>query len=217
ILDEPTASLTKTETEGLFELISRLKAQGISIIYISHRMEEIFEVADRITVMRDGMRVATELIANLTMEQVIEYIVGQKVEEVLVLDHSVKDNLLLPLLKRFQQFGLIDDARGDRLVQSYVSNLHIKTDSIYKPIRLLSGGNQQKVVIAKWLAAEPEILLMDEPTAGVDIGAKVEIVNIIRQLADSGKGVIVISSEFPELLAVSDRVLVLQNGTVKRQ
>lgn len=316
ILDEPTASLTKTETEGLFELIQRLKAKGISIIYISHRMEEIFEVADRITIMRDGSRIITERIANLTIEQVIESIVGQKVEQVfewkdrrvnrtitpllevanlvavdrvhnvsftlypgeilglaglmgsgrtelvqalfginkitqgevrirgrrvtirnpddaiaagiclipedrrvqgLVLDHSVKDNLLLPLLKRFQQFGLINDARGDRLVQSYISDLHIKVASISNPIRLLSGGNQQKVVIAKWLAAEPEILIMDEPTAGVDIGAKVEIVNIIRQLADSGKAVIVISSEFPELLAVSDRVLVLQNGTVKRQ
>src|SRR6266446_4125088 len=316
IMDEPTASLTRSETEGLFELIRRLKAKGISIVYISHRMEEIFEIADRITVMRDGIRVATERIANLTMEQLIEYIVGQKVEQILawkdrhvnratapllevedlvavnrvrnvsftlspgeilglaglmgsgrtelgqalfginkitngevrirgrrveignpddaiaagmclipedrrvqglVLDHSVKDNLLLPLLDRLQRFGLVDDTRGDRLVQSYVSSLRIKTDSIYKPIRLLSGGNQQKVVIAKWLAAEPEILIMDEPTAGVDIGAKVEIVDVIRQLADSGKGVIVISSEFPELLALSDRLLVLQNGTVKLQ
>jgi ribose transport system ATP-binding protein len=316
IMDEPTASLTRSETEGLFELIRRLKAKGITIVYISHRMEEIFEVADRITIMRDGLRVTTEYIANLTMEQVIEGIVGQKVEQSLawkdrhvsrataplleveglvavdrvrnisfklypgeilglaglmgsgrtelvqalfginkitqgevrvrgrqvtirnpndaiaagmclvpedrriqglVLDHTVRDNLLLPLLKRFEQFGLIDDAQGNKLVQSYVDSLRIKTDSIYKIIRLLSGGNQQKVVIAKWLAAEPEILIMDEPTAGVDIGAKVEIVNVIRELADSGKGVIVISSEFPELLAVSDRVLVLQNGTVKRQ
>ncbi len=135
----------------------------------------------------------------------------------LVLDHTVRDNLLLPLLKRFERFGLIDDAQGNKLVQSYVDSLRIKTDSIYKIIRLLSGSNQQKVVIAKWLAADPQILLMDEPTAGVDIGAKVEIVNVIRELADSGKAVIVISSEFPELLAVSDRVLVLQNGTVKQQ
>jgi ribose transport system ATP-binding protein len=316
ILDEPTASLTRSETEGLFELIRRLKARGISIIYISHRMEEIFEIADRITVMRDGERVITESIANLTMEQVIEYIVGQKIEQALawkprqinraatpllevehlvaankirdisftlhpgeilglaglmgsgrtelvqalfginkitrgevrvrgrwvtirnpddaiaagislipedrrvqglVLDHSVKDNLLLPLLKHFLRFGLIDDAAGNRLVRSYVNDLHIKVASIFQPIRRLSGGNQQKVVIAKWLAAEPEILLMDEPTAGVDIGSKVEIITIIRQLADSGKGVIVISSEFPELLAVSDRIIVLQDGTVKRQ
>ncbi|GAC1394207.1 MAG: hypothetical protein NVSMB38_25730 [Ktedonobacteraceae bacterium] len=316
ILDEPTASLSKTETEGLFELIQRLKARGISLIYISHRMEEIFEIADRITVMRDGLRVFNERIADINMDQVIEQIVGQKVEQSLewkdrrvnrttapllevedlsavnrvhnvsftlypgeilglaglmgsgrtelvqalfginkitsgevrisgrsvtirnpddaigaglclipedrrvqglVLAHSVKDNLMLPLLKQFQHFGLVDDARGASLVQSYVSSLHIKVASIFNPIRLLSGGNQQKVVIAKWLAAKPDILLMDEPTAGVDIGAKVEIVNIIRQLADSGKAIIVISSEFPELLAVSDRVLVLQNGTVKRQ
>jgi ribose transport system ATP-binding protein len=113
--------------------------------------------------------------------------------EGLVLDHTVKDNLLLPLLKQFQRFGLINDAQGNKLVQSYVNRLRIKTDSIYKVIRLLSGGNQQKVVIAKWLAAEPDILLMDEPTAGVDIGAKVEIVNVIRELADSGKAVIVVS------------------------
>jgi ribose transport system ATP-binding protein len=316
IMDEPTASLSKNETERLFELIRRLKTRGISIIYISHRMEEIFEVADRVTVMRDGLIVATEPVASLTIEQVIEYVVGQKVEQVLtwkdrqvnretaplleveglvavdrvrnvsftlypgeilgiaglmgsgrtelaralfginkitrgevrirgrrmtirnpddavaagislipedrrvqglVLNHSIKDNLLLPLLERFQQFGLIDDARGDRLAQSYVNSLRIKTDSISQLVRLLSGGNQQKVVIAKWLAAEPDILIMDEPTAGIDIGTKAEIVNIIRQLADDGKGVIVISSEFPELLAVSDRVLVLQNGTVKQQ
>lgn len=316
ILDEPTASLTQTETEGLFELIRKLRARGISMVYISHRMEEIFQIADRITVMRDGQRVMTEVVANLTIDQVIEQIIGQKVEQTLewkdrkvrrdtvpllevenlsavdrvrnisfslypgeilglaglmgsgrtelaralfginritngtvrvsekqvtirtpddaiaakiclipedrrvqglVLDHSVKDNLLLPLLKQFQHFGLVNDAQGDKLVQSYVSNLRVKTDSIFKPIRLLSGGNQQKVVIAKWLAANPDILIMDEPTAGVDIGSKVEIVNIIRQLADSGKGVIVISSEFPELLAVSDRILVLQDGTVKQQ
>jgi ribose transport system ATP-binding protein len=316
IMDEPTASLTKTETDALFELIRRLKAKGISIVYISHRMEEIFQVADRVTTMRDGLRIATEPVANLTMEQVIEQIVGQKVEQSLewkdrqvnratapllevenliagdrvhnisftlypgeilgvaglmgsgrtelaralfgidrissgevrvrgrrvkirnpddaiaagislipedrrvqglVLDHSVRNNLLLPLLKQFQHFGMIDDARGDRLVQTFVDSLRIKTDSIAKPMRLLSGGNQQKVVIAKWLAAKPDILIMDEPTAGVDIGAKVEIVNVIRQLADSGKGVIVISSEFAELLAVSDRIVVLQHGTVKQQ
>ncbi|GAC1359530.1 MAG: hypothetical protein NVS2B12_03330 [Ktedonobacteraceae bacterium] len=316
IMDEPTASLTKTETEGLFELIRKLKARGISIVYISHRMEEIFQVSDRITIMRDGLPVATETVAETTIERVIEHIIGQKVEQTLewkdrqvdrtvapllevddlvavdrvrnvnltlypgeilglaglmgsgrtelaralfginrithgkvrvhgravtirkpedaiaariclipedrrvqglVLDHSIRDNLLLPLLDKFQHFGFVNDAQGDTLVRSYVNNLRVKTDSIFKPIRMLSGGNQQKVVIAKWLAAEPEILIMDEPTAGVDIGSKVEIVNIIRELADSGKGVIVISSEFPELLAVSDRIIVLQNGTVKRQ
>jgi len=135
----------------------------------------------------------------------------------LVLSHTVKDNLLLPLLKGVQRNGLIDDAAGNRLVESYVESMQIKTDSIYKTIRLLSGGNQQKVVIAKWLASKPDILLMDEPTAGVDIGAKTEILDLIRRLADEGKGVIVISSEFTELLAVADRVLVIRNGTITRE
>jgi len=133
----------------------------------------------------------------------------------LVLDHTVKDNMLLPLLHSIQKNGIINDATGDRLVKSYVESLSIKTDSISKIIRYLSGGNQQKVVIAKWLAYKPEILLMDEPTAGVDIGAKTEILDIIRRLADEGKAVVLISSEFPELLAVADRVLVIRNGIVK--
>ena len=316
ILDEPTAALTVSETQALFGLIRTLQSRGISIIYISHRMEEIFQIADRITVMRDGQRVLTATTSELTMHQLVEQIVGRKVEQAfawkdrgitrsgtplldvqhlqagprvldisfqlypgeilglaglmgsgrtelvralfgidriqsgqlavrgkpvgihnpqdalqagiclvpedrraqgLVLSHTVKDNLLLPLLKGVQRNGLIDDAAGNRLVESYVESMQIKTDSIYKTIRLLSGGNQQKVVIAKWLASKPDILLMDEPTAGVDIGAKTEILDLIRRLADQGKGVIVISSEFTELLAVADRVLVIRNGTVTRE
>ncbi|WP_407691079.1 ATP-binding cassette domain-containing protein [Rubrobacter marinus] len=135
----------------------------------------------------------------------------------LVLDHSVKDNLLLPLLKGLQRRGVVDDRRGERTVGALVERLKVKASSIFEPIWLLSGGNQQKVVIAKWLAAEPDVLVMDEPTAGVDIGAKTEILDIARDLADSGKGIIVISSELTELLAVSDRILVLQDGTVTRE
>ena len=316
IMDEPTSSLTATETEALFALIDRLQRQGISIIYISHRMEEIFRVADRVTVLRDGRVVITEAVPRLTMERVIEQIVGRRMEQAfawkerrvdrsgtpllevsnlssgrrvrnvsftlypgeilglaglmgsgrtelaralfgidkissgtvkvrgkpvsihspddalaagiclvpedrrlqgLVLDHTVKDNLLLPLLGRIQQGGMINDQRGNRLVESFVKSLRVKTDSIYKQVRLLSGGNQQKVVIAKWLAYEPDILIMDEPTAGIDIGAKTEILDVIRGLADGGKGVIVISSELTELLAVSDRVVVLRNGVSRRQ
>lgn len=316
ILDEPTAALTVSETQALFQLIRTLKARGISIIYISHRMEEIFQIADRITVLRDGQRVLTATTAELTMPQLVEQIVGRKMDQSftwqerkidrgtlpllevqhlragsrvqdvsfqlypgeilglaglmgsgrtelmqalfgikplesgqisvrgrptsirnpqdalsagiclvpedrraqgLVLSHTVKDNTLLPLLNGLQRNGLIDDRAGDRLVQSYVESLQIKTDSIHKIIRLLSGGNQQKVVIAKWLASKPEILLMDEPTAGVDIGAKTEILEVIRRLAEEGKGVIVISSEFTELLAIADRVLVIRNGTVTQE
>ena len=314
IMDEPTASLTTQETDALFALVGRLKARGMSIIYISHRMEEIFRISDRLTVLRDGKLVATELASQMTMQELIEQIIGGKMEQAfewkeralqatktpllevrnlrqakklhdvsfklfkgeilglaglmgsgrselaralfgidpikggevfihgkkvsitspqaalalgiclipedrraqgLVLDHTVRDNLLLPLLKRFEKFGWINDQESNRLVESYVKDLRIKTDSIFKRVRFLSGGNQQKVVIAKWLASEPEILIMDEPTAGVDIGAKTEILDIIRKLADSGKGVIVISSELTEVLAVSDRVLVLRDGYSK--
>lgn len=316
ILDEPTAALAASETQALFQLIRTLKARGISMIYISHRMEEIFQIADRITVMRDGQRVLTTSTTELTMPQLVEQIVGHQMEQSfvwearqidrsgtpllevkhlnagarvrdvsfqlhggeilglaglmgsgrtelvralfgidriesgqitvrgrsvtihnpedalragiclvpedrraqgLVLGHTVKDNTLLPLLNRIQRNGLIDDQEGDRLVKSYVESLQIKTDSIHKVIRLLSGGNQQKVVIAKWLASQPDILLMDEPTAGVDIGAKTEIRDVIRRLADEGKGVIAISSEFTELLALADRVLVIRGGTVTQE
>lgn len=316
IMDEPTAALAISETQALFELIRSFKAKGISIVYISHRMEEIFQIADRITVLRDGQRALTASTAELTMHQLVEQIVGRKMEQAfawqerqvnrsetpllevqnlksaprvkdmsfrlyageilgvaglmgsgrtelmralfgidriqsgqvsvrgrpitirnpqdalaagislvpedrraqgLVLSHALKDNLLLPLLGSLRQNGLINDKKGNQLVQSYVDSLQIKTDSIHKVIRLLSGGNQQKVVIAKWLASEPDILLLDEPTAGVDIGAKTEILDVIRRLADEGKGIIVISSEFTELLAVADRVLIIRNGVVKQE
>ena len=316
IMDEPTSSLTATEAHSLFALVQRLKERGISIIYISHRMDEIFRITDRITVLRDGRHILTEDTAALTMNQVIDAIVGQSMEQAfewqersvdrsvapllqvrnlsagsrvqdisfdlypgeilglaglmgsgrtelaraifgidrvdkgeilirgqrvdignpeeaiiagvslvpedrrtqgLVLDHSVKNNLLLPLLNRLDHAGIIDDRRGDRMAGSIVTDLRIKTGSIATTARLLSGGNQQKVVIGKWLATEPNILIMDEPTAGVDIQAKTEILGVIRALADRGKGIIVISSELVELLAVSDRLLVLRDGHVVRE
>jgi ribose transport system ATP-binding protein len=132
----------------------------------------------------------------------------------LVLDHSVRSNLLLPLLGRFASRGWMDDASGTRMARSLVEQLSIKVASIERPVSQLSGGNQQKVVLAKWMGTEPQIYVMDEPTAGVDIGTKVEIVGMVRQLADAGKAVIFISSEFPELLAVCDRIVVLRGGTV---
>jgi ribose transport system ATP-binding protein len=317
IMDEPTAALAKTEAVQLFALMRRLKQQGISIVYISHRMEEVFEISDRITVLRDGRKVLTEQTAKLTMGEVIDHIVGRKIEQAmegksrddvppdagvllevrglasgtkltaidlqlrqgevlglaglmgsgrselaraifgidgvdtgevvvrgrpiaigsprdaidagialipedrrvqgLVLDHSVKQNFLLPLLRRLSRAGFVDDGQGDRVAESFVQRLGIHLRSIGQPVRLLSGGNQQKVVIAKWLATEPTILLMDEPTAGVDIGTKGEIVNVIRTFASAGNGVIIISSELPELLAVSDRVLILRDGRIERE
>ena len=315
IMDEPTASLAKHEAEGLFALIERLKAKGIAIVYISHRMDEIYRIADRITVLRDGARVLTESIKKVSPEQIVEAIVGRKAaahlvhqnrsakisKEVvldvkdlssgpklqnvslqvrrgeilglaglmgsgrtelvntlfgilkptsgtisingkvidisspqkaiqnhialipedrraqgLVLDHSVTENLTLPLLDEVKSGGLLSKKKVLSKSKEIIAQFDIKL--AYPGIRVgsLSGGNQQKVVIGKWLGTDPEILLMDEPTAGVDIGTKSEILDLVRKIADSGKSVILISSELPELLSVSDRILVLKDGHVSK-
>jgi ribose transport system ATP-binding protein len=315
IMDEPTASLAKHEADQLFELVGRLKAGGISIVYISHRMEEVYRIADRITILRDGKNLLTERLTDVTPEKIVEGIVGQQIEGLayqardtsaepeilleadgltagsrvqnvsftlhrgeiiglaglmgsgrtelarclfgidklesgeirmhgqridvsdpreaikarlalipedrraqgLVLEHSVRDNLLLPLLRKIERGLLIDDGKGKELADSLIQRFAVKVANPARPVRLLSGGNQQKVVIAKWLGTEPEVLIMDEPTAGVDIGTKTEILTMIRNLAEEGKAVIVISSEYAELLAVSDRVLILRDGTVQQE
>ncbi|MCT2195057.1 sugar ABC transporter ATP-binding protein [Paenibacillus sp. MB22_1] len=316
IMDEPTSSLTKSETEILFSFIRRLKEKDYSIIYISHRMDEIFQICDRVTVMRDGKKVTTEVIAETDMDTVIQHIVGMefnkafewkersystdltpvlevkkltsgtKVKDVslrvypgeivgiaglmgsgrtellraifgiapiesgeiliegkpkkigsvrdaieaglalipedrrmqgLVLQHSVKENMILPILSKLKKGLLLDDRKSNQISERFVRKLNIKTDGIFKQVNLLSGGNQQKIVLAKWLANEPTVLLLDEPTIGVDIGAKTEIIDIVREMADSGKGIVVVSSELPELLALSDRVIVLHEGRVKRE
>ena len=313
IMDEPTASLAKHETEALFGLVDRLKARGISIIYISHRMDEVYRIADRITILRDGRHLFTAALSEVTPAQIVEGIVGEAIEhemhyrertatpdapvllearhlnagrrvrdvsftvrkgeilglaglmgsgrtelarclfgvdkmesgevllrgkpvdvsdpraaieagialipedrraQGLVLDHSVNDNLLLPLLDRVRSGPWVNEGKAKRLATSLIERFSVKVANPTRPVRLLSGGNQQKVVIAKWLGTEPEVLVMDEPTAGVDIGTKHEILDMIRSLADAGKGVIVISSEYPELLAVSDRILVLRGGSI---
>ncbi|BCW81828.1 sugar ABC transporter ATP-binding protein [Arthrobacter sp. NicSoilC5] len=316
IMDEPTASLARHESEALFELIDRLKQRGISIIYISHRMDEVYRLADRITILRDGHHLLTAPLTDVTPEQIVEGIVGKKIEgqlsyrardhvahegapllevrglnagqrvrdvsftvrpgeilglaglmgsgrtelaralfgidkldsgevllrgkrvnlsspqqainagvalipedrraQGLVLEHSVQDNLLLPLLGQIQRGPFLDGGKGKELSASLIKRFAVKVAHPHRPVRLLSGGNQQKVVIAKWLGTDPDILILDEPTAGVDIGTKSEILDMIRELASAGKAVIVISSEYPELLAVSDRVLVLKDGSIIR-
>ncbi|WP_216329254.1 sugar ABC transporter ATP-binding protein [Deinococcus aestuarii] len=313
IMDEPTAALSATEVTTLFGLVEGLKARGIAIVYITHRMEEVFQVADRVTVMRDGKAVLSEPTNSLRMEDVIENIVGRRMEgalewkprkvnrtgapllevsnlsappavrdvsftvypgeivglaglmgsgrtelaetlfgvrratggtirlggrevsnrrpdqaiahgfalvpedrrvQGLVLDHTVYANLLLPQLKRFESRGVMQDRSGKDYARELIEQLRIKTDGPDKQTRLLSGGNQQKIVLAKWLGNDPQLLILDEPTAGVDIGSKAEIIALIRDLADLGKAVLLISSEFQELLAASDRVLLVQGGRV---
>ncbi len=131
-----------------------------------------------------------------------------------MLDHSVRENLLLPLLEKVQNGVLLSKAKGRSLSDDLIKRFTVKVAHPNRPVRLLSGGNQQKVVLAKWLGTDPDVLILDEPTAGVDIGTKSEILEMIRDLADAGKGVIVISSEYPELLAVSDRIIILRDGAV---
>lgn len=316
IMDEPTSSLTKTETEVLFSFIEKLKAKGYAIIYISHRMDEIFKICDRITILRDGRKITTEVIKETNLETVIQQIVGQsfnkafewverdyakeaapvlemrgvssgeRVRDVslsirpgeivgiaglmgsgrtellrtifgidpmdsgeiringkrrairsatdaidagialipedrrvqgLVLQHSVRDNMILPIIRKLKRGPWLDDRKANDVSKRMVERLNIKTDNIFKTSNLLSGGNQQKIVLAKWLANDPDVLLLDEPTIGVDIGAKTEIIDIVREMAENGKAVLVVSSELPELLALSDRVLIMHEGRIIKE
>jgi ribose transport system ATP-binding protein len=309
VMDEPTSSLSEHETSTLFRIVERLKKNGISIVYISHRMAEIFTICDRVTVMRDGGIVLTDDCKNLSMEKLVEAMLGKgnsssmqwrerntsaasrvvldvknisspgdyddvsfnvrageivglaglmgagrtEIAETifgirkpqsghieidgksvrstaeaigagvalvpesrrvqgLVLDHSIRKNFQLPNLDLFKIGRFITERSGTNAVQDMINKLKIKTDSPDKDVVLLSGGNQQKVVLSKWLVRNPKLLILDEPTVGVDIGAKSDIIDIVRAIADKGAAVLVISSEFEELLAMSDRLLVLKDG-----
>ncbi|MBM1218619.1 sugar ABC transporter ATP-binding protein [Ponticoccus sp. SC2-23] len=312
ILDEPTSALTASEVEILFQLLDKLRAQGKAIVYVSHRMDEIFRIADRATVLRDGTRIATRPLSDYTLETLIADIMGKATRDMsdliaepsaaaqvvlelrgvgvegrpgavdlvlhagevlglaglmgagrsriartlfglqpgavgeiringsqvdirspsdamalgialvpedrrrqgLVLEHSVEDNIALPVLGSVSGRIMVHGARRAKLADDTIARMSIKTDSRKAPANSLSGGNQQKIVIGKWLAALPEILIMDEPTAGIDIGSKTEIIQLVRALAAAGKSVIFISSELAELLAVSDRIAVMKTGSV---
>lgn len=132
----------------------------------------------------------------------------------LVLIHSVKENAILPKIKQLTRHGFVDEKKADAMVEDNVKKLNIVTDDIHKRINLLSGGNQQKVVIAKWMNMEPEVMMLDEPTAGVDVGAKAEIISLIRDYAEQGKGVLFVSSELAELMAVCDRIITIFDGHI---
>lgn len=308
IMDEPTAALTNREIRVLFDIMHKLKAQGVSIVYISHRMEEIFEMCDRITVMRDGISVSTRQIAETQMEQVVREMVGREIgdfypektseigevrfevenlaldgvfedisfnvrsgeilgfsglmgagrteimrtifgllpksrgtirlegkeltikspeeairqgigfltedrkDEGLILDFSIRDNVLLPSVGEFSKAGLLNDKLIDDFVELLVERLTVKTASVEDPASSLSGGNQQKVVLAKWLGIGPKVLILDEPTRGVDVGAKREIYLLINELAERGVAIIMISSDLPEVLSISDRIMVVREG-----
>lgn len=310
IMDEPTAALTQSETTVLFQVVNSLREKGVSIVYISHRMEEIFELCDRITVLRDGSYIGTKEIKKTDMNDVVKMMIGREIGERypvrdvkigdvafevkgltcpgvfqnvsfqvhagevlgvsglmgagrteimqaifgnmphvsgeiylngkqivnrnpqeamkngigfitedrkvegLMLEESIMKNISIANLGRISSYGVLKKESEDGLVKRGIEELHIKCFGPQHECNNLSGGNQQKVVFAKWIYTEPKILILDEPTRGVDIGAKKEIYSIINDLAEKGVAIIMVSSELPEVLGMSDRVMVVHEGRV---
>ena len=308
VMDEPTAALSAHEVEKLFAITRQLRQSGVAILFVSHRLEEVFELADRVTIMRDGAHVITAPTAQFTSEDIIRYMVGRELtalfpksdaeigevlldvrhltrkgvfedisfqlrkgeilgfsglvgagrtevarvlfgidradsgeirisdtpvhisspnaamrhgiayvpedrrQQGLVMDFSIAANMTLPILQRFSRLGIVDRGRERSIAIDYSQQLRVRSASIDQLVKALSGGNQQKVVLAKWLITNPSILILDEPTRGVDIGAKAEVHRIVSELASRGLAIILISSELPEVLAMSDRVLVMHEG-----
>ncbi len=310
VMDEPTAALSHHEVEELFVIVRQLRQRGVAILFISHRLDEIFALADRITVLRDGTHVITALSSELTPEATIRHMVGRELsalfpksaaeigdvvlavghltrkgvfsdinfqlrrgeilgfaglvgagrtevarvlfgidradageirikgevvhidssqaamrhgiayvpedrhQQGLVLDFTIIANMTLPILAQVSRFGLMDRRQERTLADGYARQLQVRASGLDQQVKALSGGNQQKVVLAKWLATDPTVLILDEPTRGIDIGAKAEVHRIISDLAARGLAIILISSELPEVLAMADRVLVMHEGRI---
>ena len=309
IMDEPTSALTLTETETLFKIIKKLKNRGVSIVYISHRMEEIFEICDRLTVLRDGKTIDTKKISETNIDEVVRMMIGREIgdrypkreksngdivfevknikkknivkevsfdlkrgeilgvaglmgagrsevmhlifgsmkadsgdiliegkkvnikspidaknyniafitedrkTEGLFLPFSIRTNISMANLKKIvKMLNIIDKKKEKETTEKLVKEFLIKSSSIEQKVDSLSGGNQQKVVFAKWVDTDPKILILDEPTRGVDVGAKKEIYDIMNELTKEGVSIIMISSELPEIIGMSDRVLVIHEG-----
>jgi ABC-type sugar transport system ATPase subunit len=318
IMDEPTSSLSARETDALLGIVRRLGDDGVTILYVSHRLDEVFEIADRVTVLRDGQFVATRATADIDRSELIRLMVGREIEELtgrhehagpdlpavgdrdvrlavknlcrgndfreislevrageivglaglvgagrsevaravfgidpydsgevhvdgrklpardvraavnlglglvpedrqhegLVLPMSVSENLSLAVLRSLTRAGLVDRRSERELVRHLVDELHVAAPGPAAPAETLSGGNQQKLVLGKWLAARPRVLILDEPTRGVDVAAKAQVHRLICKLAADGMAALVISSELPELLSICDRILVLRDGRI---
>lgn len=315
IMDEPTSAITGAEVEVLFDIIADLKSQNKAIVYVSHKLDELFRIADHYVVLRDGKSIESGEMAGMTQDQLIGKMVGRKIDVMrkttgrgtcepllqvknlslksrlkagnvlnnisfqvgkgeivglfglmgagrtellesifglhpahssgqvliggqsiccdsparaiaaglalvpedrkkdgLVLGLDVKNNISLTTLEEMEQLGTLSDSKECELADHYISELRIKTPSKEQKVKNLSGGNQQKIVLAKWLATRPKVLLLDEPTRGIDINAKTEIYKLIIRLANEGLAILVVSSELPEILAISDRILVMAEG-----
>jgi ABC-type sugar transport system ATPase subunit len=309
IMDEPTAILAHDETEALFRVIGQLRAEGVAIVYISHRLEDIFRIADRVTVLRDGTLVDSRLVASIDRAEIVRLMIGRelagqypapsaargeallRVEDVssgpvadaslslhrgeivgvvglvgsgrtelaraiygaapitagrmllagaeysprspreaiaagvallpedrkrqgLILGAAIRDNVSLVSLATLARGGVVDRTREADAVAKWTTRLAVRTPSLAKPVGQLSGGNQQKVVLARWMLAHARLLMFDEPTRGIDVGAKSEIHALMRRLADDGAALLVISSDLPEALGIADRVIVMRGGRI---
>ena len=311
-LDEPTSSLTDEEVDQLFALVRRLRTEGVAIIYVSHRINEILRLCDRVAVLRDGRLMAVRPSSELTQHEIVRLMVGRELSDVferrraptervalrvsglssiwhrdidfevrageivgfaglvgagrtelakvvfgdlprtagrievdgksvdirkpadaiahgigftpedrkregLIPIRSVLENTSLVILRRLTRFRFVRRGRERKVVGDFVTRLRVRTPSLEQEVGKLSGGNQQKVVLARWLAARPRILILDEPTRGIDVGAKAEIYRLIDELANEGIGIMLISSELPEILGLSDRIYVMQRGRITGQ
>lgn len=310
IMDEPTAALSERETEVLFRVLDQMRAKGVGIIYISHRMEEVFELCDTVTVMRDGMAISTQPVAETTMDRVVADMVGRSLTEYypdrtvtpgevifeinnlnsagvfhdvsftiregeilgiaglmgagrteimralfgvdkkdsceikihgqamkidnpsdaikagigfitenrktegLILDFSIGDNISLPSIEKFASHKYVRRGAENKFTEMLAKRLGVKAQSLTEPVGTLSGGNQQKVVIAKWIGMKPAILIMDEPTRGIDVGAKRDIYDLMNELTAAGVAIIMVSSELPEVIGMSDRIMVIREGSI---
>lgn len=308
IMDEPSASLTTNEVEMLFKIVKQLQKDGVTIIYISHRLDEIFEISDRVSVLRDGQMIKTMNTNETNRQELISLMVGRDLKEnfpslnadlahdvVMEVQHlagpgvkdasfqirkgeilgmggligagrtetaqiicgvskktggkiiyngkeihprspkeainmgialapedrkkqgvmlhmSIAENIVFPSHDEVSKFGILDKLKASKIVTKYKDALRIKTPSVQQLVRNLSGGNQQKVVLAKWLAKSPDVIILDEPTRGIDVGAKQEIYGIMKELAEAGKAVVMISSDMEELLGMSSRIVVFCEG-----
>ncbi|MGE5587763.1 MAG: sugar ABC transporter ATP-binding protein [Clostridia bacterium] len=313
VLDEPSAALTNEELDALFRTTASLKEKGVSLIYITHRLEEVFQIGDRATVLRDGKLAGEVNCKDVTKADIIRMMVGREVglsyperigtpgetilevrnlsvsnrvddanltlrkgeilgifglvgagrtelvraiagadrrqsgtiliegkkadirvpgdairagiglvtenrkETGLILKHSVSKNVVLPILRALSAGGFVKEDQEKGILDTHIRNLSIATPSRHTLAESLSGGNQQKVVLAKWLTANPRILILDEPTIGIDVGAKEEVYKIMRSLAARGVGIIMVSSEMPEIIGMSDRVLVMREGRIVKE
>jgi rhamnose transport system ATP-binding protein len=309
IMDEPTASLSAHEVTQLFKVTNTLRRQGVAILFISHRLEEVFDIADRITVFRDGKHISTHLVGDVTHESLIRDMVGREVDDYfakaqteqgelllsvrglnkenvfsdinfdihrgevlgfaglvgsrrtdvglalfgiepadageiildgqnvpihspeqalklgiaymtedrrrlgLTMPMSITSNISLPMLRKYlSRFGILKQREEATTAEEYRERLSIRTPSISLDVGKLSGGNQQKVMLSKWLNSRPKLFILDEPTRGIDVGAKAEVHHIVSELAEQGLAVIIISSDLPEVMAMSDRILVMREG-----